>query len=156
MAQTRATFVLPDNPPDHPAPQSDCGCGLYARHKVEEILGMGTYPSFLGAVALWGNMEVHRAGIRAQHARIVVLTPSWDTPVSMAERLSAGYGVPLVAEGRLEEEGFKHGIKVPEEMIPAEDPSNPIISWAPQAQANQTNFWAVSYSVVHPRPQQRP
>src|SRR5262249_2141121 len=65
---TKAACVLEEQP----APETDCGCGLYAVHP--EAVGSGWLRSFLedgvtGVVDAWGRVEVHGGGFRAEFAR---------------------------------------------------------------------------------------
>lgn len=147
--------------PRHEAPQPDCGCGLYARHALSEVMPRRPLfgePAAVGAVALWGNLEVHRLGIRAQFARILALTPwvierSW-TARRKFRRMASSYGVPVVAREDLEAEGFKHGIKVPKEMLPpVSHPDMPAASSSgphqilisPQLSAHLRQAWRYSW-----------
>lgn len=89
---------------DHPAPQYDCTCGIYAcktladlkhvcRHmwpfKSESRLAVGRY--VIGEVDLWGKVIEYGQGFRAQHARIVGLYET-GAAVPIAQR----YGVALL------------------------------------------------------------
>lgn len=106
----------------HFAPTPDCGCGLYAYHEIHRLHGGIVF----GAVAAWGKMEIHRVGFRAEHARIVALGLSDrfflnTEPMSLVPLLRATarrYGVPLVSIPDLEDEAYKHGIKVPDVLLP--------------------------------------
>lgn len=80
----------------HAAPAADCSCGIYAFHHMHAQL---RDEPFVGAIAAWGEMEVHRDGFRAQHATVLALAGT-RTPALMkaAER----YGVPVVARAALQ------------------------------------------------------
>lgn len=56
----------------HRAPAHDCRCGLYALREWW-MLGASDHGVW-GAVVLWGRVEVHRRGFRAEFARIVALS----------------------------------------------------------------------------------
>lgn len=60
---------------DHaePAPGHDCTCGLHAWYRPCPRLGYASRDLVGGAVALWGEIELHPTGMRAQHAAIVAL-----------------------------------------------------------------------------------
>ena len=59
---------------DGPAPQNGCTCGFYAWYApTPRTASVGTSELVGGAVALWGQVELHAHGIRAQHAMIVAL-----------------------------------------------------------------------------------
>ncbi len=68
----------------HAAPESGCGCGIYAWHPSRaaesmEVLGdapwqEGEVPNAVaGVIEAWGRIEVHWEGFRAEHARPVAL-----------------------------------------------------------------------------------
>lgn len=55
-----------------------------------------------GAVAMWGRIEVHQTGMRAEFARVVALVTPHLTPERMSAQLVADiYQVPLVADTQL-------------------------------------------------------
>ena len=59
---------------DGPAPQNGCTCGFYAWYgPTPRTASAATSELVAGAVALWGQVELHAHGIRAQHAMIVAL-----------------------------------------------------------------------------------
>jgi glycine cleavage system H lipoate-binding protein len=80
----------------HVAPATDCSCGIYAFHHPSRRL---TCEPFVGAIAAWGDMEIHRDGFRAQHAVVLALAGA-RTPAltKAAER----YGVPIVPRSALQ------------------------------------------------------
>jgi hypothetical protein len=59
----------------HPdvAPGHTCTCGLHAWYRPCPRLGYAAPDLIGGAVALWGEMELHPTGVRAQYATIVAL-----------------------------------------------------------------------------------
>jgi hypothetical protein len=56
-----------------PAPGHECACGLHAWYRPCPRLGYATPDLVAGAVALWGDVELHPTGLRAQYAAIVAL-----------------------------------------------------------------------------------
>lgn len=57
-----------------PAPASECVCGIYAFFEPMWRWEAGASGRLVaGAVILWGRIEVHRDGMRAEYARPVVL-----------------------------------------------------------------------------------
>ncbi|MEA2172318.1 MAG: hypothetical protein QOF76_5618 [Solirubrobacteraceae bacterium] len=75
----------------HAAPASGCDCGLYARHAIPPPPHQAWAPGktyVLGAVAAWGNLEVHRSGLRAEHAQILALASPWPGARPPSLRLS--------------------------------------------------------------------
>jgi hypothetical protein len=56
-------------------PHKDCHCGLYAYHNPEQILEGPNqhFAGIAGAVLLFGQIEVHRNGFRAEKAYPILL-----------------------------------------------------------------------------------
>lgn len=111
-------------------PSPGCTCGVYAYYDpcprtasamTRELVG--------GAVVVWGRVEAHATGVRAEHARIVGL----DLPLArrrkrravmaVAERL----GVPPVPHHRLKSVALAHGAPLPVSLRPPRQraPVNP-------------------------------
>lgn len=107
--------------PSHPAPQSRCGCGLYAfTDPADRRLRLGDCPP--GAVVAWGDIEVHRGGYRAQHAQIVALgerSGLTDVERFRLRGAASRYGVPLVPADELREHALEHGTPLPPHAFPA-------------------------------------
>lgn len=89
----------------HAAPATDCTCGFYALHDpTDERLDFytrarATGPPAVGAIGAWGDMEVHRAGFRAQFACVIALAEHPRMPRGEREavwRAAERYGVPFV------------------------------------------------------------
>ncbi len=102
----------------HARPERDCTCGLYAWLSMAELLERGAIDpgQVCGAIIAWGHLVIHGVeGFRAEHARIVALSPPlprssnepvvWKWAKLAAERL----GVPCVPLHRLEEVGREFG-----------------------------------------------
>ena len=102
------------------APDPDCTCGVYAWHRQVPLGASPTRELVAGAVALWGAIEIHATGMRAQFARIVTLA----LPVTRARKrlelaITAGeMGVELVAHRQLLAAAMAHGTPVPAAMRP--------------------------------------
>jgi len=56
-----------------PAPDSECVCGIYALFAPQRSRGRERLAVVYGAVVLWGRIELHQRGMRAEFARIVAL-----------------------------------------------------------------------------------
>jgi hypothetical protein len=108
---------------DHaePAPAHDCSCGIHAWYEPCPTLSWAaTRHLVAGAVALWGDMELHPFGMRAAHGMIVALAvPPWSGPkprriLELANALEAE-AVPV---RRLEAVARTHGEPIPAGMAP--------------------------------------
>ena len=63
-----------DKETEHPAPDNDCDCGLYAKHDIMKYpIGLQSGLGY-GAVKAWGRLQIHHDGFRAANAEIIALT----------------------------------------------------------------------------------
>jgi hypothetical protein len=107
--------------PDQVAPVLDCSCGMHAWYEpCPRTASAATRDWVAGAVAMWGAIELHGSGMRAQHCRIVALAlplSRWgkrERLVDMARRL----GVPAVCHRDLKIVAARHGAPVPVGLRP--------------------------------------
>lgn len=54
-------------------PATECSCGVYAYYDLPPRSSAATRDLVVGAVAVWGALELHASGMRASHARILGL-----------------------------------------------------------------------------------
>jgi hypothetical protein len=108
---------------DHPeaAPAHDCSCGIHAWYEPCPTLSWAaTRHLVAGAIALWGDMELHPFGMRAGKGMIVALAlPPWNGPkprriVEMASALE----VEAVPVRRLEAVALRHGAPIAPGLAP--------------------------------------
>ena len=108
------------------APVEDCTCGVYAWYRPCPLTSScATRDLVAGAVVVWGAVELHATGMRAQCCRVVALA----LPLSRgrkrrrvcaaAERL----GVPVVPHRALPWIANAHGGPVPDALKPEWDRS---------------------------------
>jgi hypothetical protein len=136
--------------PQHEAPGADCVCGLYSWrrprpgwHHNRHLVAGGMV---CGAVASWGQLQVHNTGFRAEHACVVTLAYPPGTgaeAVHRLEQVAAVYRVELVPLDRLEEAASRHGSPLPE-SLKADD------------EADQTPSPVGSLRTAAPRPDRQP
>jgi len=104
----------------HAAPVSDCMCGLYALSDPSDRRLDFRAGQAVGAVAAWGELEVHRTGFRAERACVVALAIQ-DHPTvgerAALERAAERYGVPLVPALLLSAEARRHGAPLPADLL---------------------------------------
>lgn len=62
-------------------PHKDCTCGLYAYRGYEHLFGNNS-KEIIGAVLMWGRIEVHESGFRSEKALPVLLV---DNPNNKAQ-----------------------------------------------------------------------
>ncbi len=102
-------------------PYRSCRCGIYAHYEpCPRTASALTHDLVGGAVVVWGRVEAHATGMRAEHARIVAL----DLPVSRGQKRRAvtdvaeRLGVPAVAHRQLRAKAFEHGATLPGSLRP--------------------------------------
>jgi hypothetical protein len=107
--------------PQETAPASGCSCGVHAWYEpCPRTASAPTRDYVAGAVVLWGAIELHVTGMRAQHCRIVALAlplSRWakrDRVMDVAEHL----GVPAVRHRDLTTILGERGAPVPAGLRP--------------------------------------
>ncbi|HWK28960.1 MAG TPA: hypothetical protein VNS09_20530 [Solirubrobacter sp.] len=106
---------------DHEVPGPACSCGIYAWYRPCPRTGSaGTRDLVAGAVALWGEIELHATGMRASHCRIV----AFALPLSHGDKrrrlleTADALGVPAVPHRELRRVAARHGAAVPDQLKP--------------------------------------
>jgi hypothetical protein len=81
-------------PFEHASPHPDCRCGIHAYLEPRSAVPTVDFRRVLGIVAVWGRMEMHPGGVRAEFAQIEALgaSPGWSSwhradVAAIAERL---------------------------------------------------------------------
>ncbi|HEY6761319.1 MAG TPA: SCP2 sterol-binding domain-containing protein [Baekduia sp.] len=103
----------------HQPPVADCMCGLYALTDPGDRRLDFRADQAVGAIAAWGDLEVHRSGFRAAHACVTALALPDRAAYEQREALARAaerYGVPLVAADRLSDEAARHGAPLPDDL----------------------------------------
>ncbi len=116
----------------HAPPVADCMCGLYALTDPADRRLDFRADQAVGAIAAWGDLEVHRSGFRAEHACVTALAVPDRAGFEQREALARAaerYGVPLVAADRLSDEALRHGAPLPDDLWA------PSPSWPPPRRA---------------------
>lgn len=98
----------------HESPHRDCKCGIYAYHRPGTHGYVGEWEWVDGIVTVWGRIEAHAAGIRAEHARVEAIADARPAAPVVAERL----GVDLVPRDTLDVTARRYGAPLPIEMLP--------------------------------------
>lgn len=108
-------------PSEHegPAPDPGCVCGLYAVFEPPRIRGRERLTVARGAVALWGRIELHRRGMRAEFAQIVLLSLPPSRPSAAAVgKVAEHLGVEAVPAKELSMAALAYGRPLEPSMIP--------------------------------------
>ena len=106
---------------DDPAPAKECTCGIHAWYRPPPRGASAFTPDFVaGAVALWGHIELHAHGMRAQYAMIVALALPFSRGDKRRRLIAAAdqLEVPAVAYRILVATALQHGDLIPKSMIP--------------------------------------
>jgi hypothetical protein len=104
-----------------PAPKHDCTCGLYAWYApTPRTASAATKDLVGGAVALWGALELHPRGMRAQHAMVVALALPLSRGVKRRRLLAVADAleVPAVPARALRATALECGALLPPSLRP--------------------------------------
>lgn len=111
---------------DEPSPAHRCTCGIYAWYEpCPRLAWTGSDGLVAGAVVLWGRIELHGTGMRAQHVMVVALALPLSHGakrrriVSVAEALEA----ETVPARQLAAAAKRYGAPVPCELKPRPTPA---------------------------------
>ena len=104
---------------DGPAPDPGCVCGLYALFAPPRGSGRERLALVRGAVALWGRIELHERGMRAEFARIVTLAlPRSRRTAEVVRESAERLEVQAVPAKELEIAALAHGRPLEPSLIP--------------------------------------
>ncbi|MEP6953410.1 MAG: hypothetical protein ABI950_05025 [Solirubrobacteraceae bacterium] len=105
----------------HAAPQNGCTCGIYAWYDPPaRSASAATAELVAGAVALWGRLELHAQGMRAEHAVLVALALPLSRGGKRRRLVAAAgaLGVPAVGARQLAATAGAHGEPIARWMRP--------------------------------------
>jgi hypothetical protein len=111
----------------HPAPGKGCTCGIYALYgPPPRGASANTRDLVAGAVALWGQIELHAHGMRAQYAMVVALALPFSRGDKRRRVLAAAdaLDVPAVPARKLRAAALEHGDLIPRWMRPPDTMPN--------------------------------
>src|SRR3954452_18303963 len=106
---------------DEPAPAHDCSCGLHAWYEPCPTLSWAaTRHLVAGAVALWGEIELHPFGMRAERGMVLALAlPPWSgTKPRRITELAAMLDIEAVPAPRLDAVALEQGGPIPPGLAP--------------------------------------
>jgi hypothetical protein len=102
-----------------PAPAPGCVCGIYALFTPHRPGRRERLTFVRGAVVLWGRIEVHRRGMRAEFARIVTLAlPSSRRHADAVAHVAGLLDVEAVRAGNLPLAARAYGEPLEPTLIP--------------------------------------
>jgi hypothetical protein len=112
---------------DGPAPANGCTCGMYAWYgPPPRGASAATSDLVAGAVAVWGQIELHAHGMRAQHAMVVAIALpfSWGDKRRRVLAAADALDVPAVPARKLKAVALQHGELIPRRMRPPDTTPN--------------------------------
>ena len=105
----------------HRAPDRGCTCGVYAYYEPDKNFPTVDYRGVIGIVSLWGTIELHEDGMRAEHARVeaLALYSRWTTrQIEAVREIARDLGVDLVDLDEIEEAARRYGREISRELVP--------------------------------------
>jgi hypothetical protein len=109
---------------DEAAPAHACTCGIYAWYRPCPRLGSAAPHLVAGAVVLWGAMELHPTGMRAEHAMVVGLALPLTSGAKRRRVTAAASAleVPAVPARQLAAAALACGRPLPRALVPSASP----------------------------------
>jgi len=127
MKATCLCFDSPDAdaprtaPSGHGAPDRGCTCGVYAYYEPDLNFPTVDYRGVAGIVSLWGSIELHAEGMRAEHARVEALalySRSSQRQIEAVRGVARALGVDLVDLDEIEQAARRYGQHVGRDLVP--------------------------------------
>jgi hypothetical protein len=145
-------------PHSGPAPGHDCTCGIHAWYRpCPRLASPSTSDLVAGAVALWGEVELHATRLRAQYGMVVALVrPLLGGPKRREiVRAAAALEVEVVPAHHLEAVALRYGLPVPPGLAPPVT-SSPAAQALDRLRANPDEGWRPSSLVAARHPSEPP
>jgi hypothetical protein len=99
---------------DHPAPDPDCHCGIYATTSLQVIARYIKEAPVLGLVEGFGTTIPAENGFRAEKmtiACLLAIAPELTVPHRKLDQLADRYGVPVVVPHSDHVDDYRHGVR---------------------------------------------
>jgi hypothetical protein len=121
---TRVARCLVADHGDEAPPVADCTCGIYAWYVPRPRTASAGTPDYVsGAVVLWGGIELHITGMRAERCRIVALElPFYGRKRARVLAAARRLGVAAVPHRGLQAAAAEHGAALPQTLHPRSVP----------------------------------
>ena len=111
----------------HRAPQPGCACGIYAYFEPDRALPTIDCRAVTGIVTLWGSIELHAEGMRAEHAQVeaLALYSRWSTRQKQAVwTIAEQLGVDLVDLDQIDTAADRYGRRLDPQLLLSEAPAH--------------------------------
>ena len=105
----------------HDAPDPRCKCGIYAYYRPAPRGPIPDRSRIFGVVRLWGRMEVHPEGMRAEHASIQALAYCGELGARhrrQIEAIASGLAVDCIEHSALARAADQYGSPLPATLRP--------------------------------------
>jgi hypothetical protein len=105
----------------HDAPHPACRCGIYGYYAPPRRPRIPDPGRATGIVSLWGRIEAHRDGMRAEHARVEALAvcPEWGSAHhDQVRRIAGALGADVVDYDELPAAAGRYGESLPAALVP--------------------------------------
>ena len=96
----------------HGSPHRACRCVIYAYHRPGAQQYFGEWEWVEGIVTVWGRIEAHADGLRAEHARVEALAGRPD--------IARALGADVVERGELRDAAARYGAPLPPSLLPSQ------------------------------------
>jgi hypothetical protein len=107
--------------PPHRAPGHECGCGIHAYYAPSDETSKVSYTGVSGIVTVWGDVEAHADGLRAEFARVEALgvyTRWSERQKSAVARVAECLEAELVDLYDLADAAPSYAPPMPQQLIP--------------------------------------
>lgn len=122
VAECRPTTAEDFIRPVHRAPGRGCSCGIHGYLRPGSETSKVDYRGVTGIITVWGDVEIHDDGVRAEFARIEALGvySRWTRRQAQAVHdVADELGVDLVDLHDLRDAASRYGSPVPTGLVPA-------------------------------------
>jgi hypothetical protein len=105
----------------HGVPDRGCTCGIYAYYLPDMNFPTVDHQGVTGIVTVWGAIEVHDQGMRAEHARVeaLALYSRWSTrQIDAVRNVAQELGVDLVDLDDIEDAARRYGQPISPTLVP--------------------------------------
>lgn len=120
-AQCRPQTIEDFTNPPHIAPGAGCTCGIHAYYELGDAASKIDWRGVSGIVTVWGRIEAHSAGLRAEYARVEALGTyqRWTRRQKQAvAAVAADLDVEVMDLYDLVAAAERFGTRIPSELIP--------------------------------------
>jgi hypothetical protein len=119
----------------HRAPGHDCSCGVHVNYRPNADVSKVDYRGVSGIVTVWGHVEAHGTGMRAEYARVEALAiyKHWTRRMrSAVADVAAQVGADIVDLDDLADAAHRYAAPLPSVLVDLAGPSSTSRAGAPR------------------------